>query len=385
MGKPKTSKKTKRLFSFIPFVMLLLALIGGVAGWGVYTSYSTSLGEGVAPKSVKERATPSSKETSKEAQANVEAETQARAQARTEWGQLGDFFGGTLNPIFGFISVIGLFLTILYQSREMSLSTEELAKSSEALTNQNAAIRLQSFEQTFFAWLGSYRELVGSFEESRKRSDVLFEYRGHRALRYLWDNHVSADHVFALLRKEIGDPSWESLRRADEKTYDEKFVRLSQGEHAKALSSFALKRWGNLYDDAEYQLDSLFRVLFNLIRWVDTQSPEQLSNPQKWLYVSIVRAQLSWIELAFLFCNGYTPRGRKFKVLAEKYSLFNNLPEDTVPIIMLLRRLPPDDLEGYAAEAFDSELARQKLGLPASIDETLALAASPRSIPDVMN
>lgn len=33
------------------------------------------------------------------------------------WGQVGDFFGGTLNPIFGFLSVMALLLALVIQSR----------------------------------------------------------------------------------------------------------------------------------------------------------------------------------------------------------------------------------------------------------------------------
>ncbi|MFA7350962.1 MAG: hypothetical protein WC009_09385 [Methylotenera sp.] len=76
---------------------------------------------------------------------------------REELGQFGDYFGGTLNPIFGFASFIALLLTIFYQSKELKLSRtelelsrDELSKSASALALQNKAIELQSFEQTFF-------------------------------------------------------------------------------------------------------------------------------------------------------------------------------------------------------------------------------------------
>ena len=71
---------------------------------------------------------------------------------RAEWGQIGDFFGGVLNPLFGFTSLFALLVTIAYQARslrvsseELKLSRDELSKSSSALTSQNKAIELQSF------------------------------------------------------------------------------------------------------------------------------------------------------------------------------------------------------------------------------------------------
>lgn len=43
------------------------------------------------------------------------------------WGQFGDYLGGTLNPIFGFISVIALILTLAMQTKQLDLSKEELS------------------------------------------------------------------------------------------------------------------------------------------------------------------------------------------------------------------------------------------------------------------
>ena len=51
-------------------------------------------------------------------------------------GQLGDFLGGTLNPIFGFATVCLLLWSVFIQRQELSLTRIELSKSSTALQNQ---------------------------------------------------------------------------------------------------------------------------------------------------------------------------------------------------------------------------------------------------------
>jgi hypothetical protein len=51
-------------------------------------------------------------------------------------GQLGDFLGGTLNPIFGFATVCLLLWSVFIQRQELSLTRLELAKSSTALHGQ---------------------------------------------------------------------------------------------------------------------------------------------------------------------------------------------------------------------------------------------------------
>lgn len=85
------------------------------------------------------------------------------------WGQFGDFFGGILNPVFGFLSVLGLLWALSLQMREISSarddaqsSREAQLESNKALALQNEAIRKQSFEQTFFAMLRLLEEVVQS-------------------------------------------------------------------------------------------------------------------------------------------------------------------------------------------------------------------------------
>lgn len=51
-------------------------------------------------------------------------------------GQLGDFLGGTLNPIFGFATVCLLLWSVFIQRKELSLTREELKASAVALTEQ---------------------------------------------------------------------------------------------------------------------------------------------------------------------------------------------------------------------------------------------------------
>ncbi len=261
------------------------------------------------------------------------------------WGQLGDYFGGVLNPVFGFLTILALVLTLILQSRELKLSRgelilsrTELRHSAEALRGQNKAIDRQSFEQTFFAWLNTYRELMTSIEIGT--GDAVSS--GRRALERLRTSHL-----------KIGN--------------------FKEGEH-EAISKSALENWAALYNKHEYQFDSLFRVLYRLIVWIDSQDEDRLSPAQKWLYVSIVRAQLSWIELVYLFYNGHTERGRNFKRLAEKYALFDNLNFATDRAIAIVRECPPDSV-GYQPSAYDSRLARVAMGLPESSEQTLAMAS----------
>lgn len=255
------------------------------------------------------------------------------------WGQFGDFFGGTLNPIFGFLSVMALLAALVIQSRELKISSEELKNSALALNAQNRAIAHQSFEQTFFSWLESYRDMLGSVEHVTNER----EFNGGRALRRWWVSSLTDNYLGS------ADPN------------------------IPGLAKVALGQWERLYRDNEYQLDSLFRNLYRLILWIDSQHGSRMSEAQKWFYISIVRAQLSWIEMVYLFYNGHTERGRNFKKLIEKYALFDNLNFDSDAVIAHIKEHGHDDVR-YADSAYDSRLARKALGLPESTEETLAMA-----------
>jgi hypothetical protein len=60
-------------------------------------------------------------------------------------GQLGDFLGGTLNPIFGLVTVLLLIYSLHIQRKELKLTRKELKKSSKALSGQ---LKLSTNEST---------------------------------------------------------------------------------------------------------------------------------------------------------------------------------------------------------------------------------------------
>ena len=288
--------------------------------------------------------------------------------ARAGWGQVGDYFGGMLNPVFGFLTILALVITLIQQSRELKLSREELElsrrelrNSAEALRGQNRAIERQSFEQTFFTWLKTYREMLASIESSQQGfPDQLTGplpgslVKDKQALKSWWGQHLSKEVLnIDFIQGEIASLDQDGRNQ---------------------ISRNALQGWEELYTTNEYQLDNIFRILYRLILWIHSQDNNRLSPAQKWLYVSIVRAQLSWIELVYLFYNGHTERGNSFKHLAEKYALFDNLTFATDPVIAIVKACPPETV-GYQPSAYDSKLARVAMGLPESSEQTLAMAS----------
>lgn len=277
------------------------------------------------------------------------------------WGQVGDFFGGTLNPIFGFFSVMALLAALVVQSRELKVSTQELRNSALALDAQNKAIAHQSFEQTFFSWLQNYRDMLGSIEHVLRGSSGTVEFKGRKALQRWWSESIEVGCVIS----EIGKNDHRYDRTFNFNDSEIEIFLLAAKVDPDLLTTTALELWEGVYRRNEYQLDSFFRNLYRLMLWIDSQHETRMSLEQKWLYISIVRAQLSWIEMVYLFYNGYTERGKNFKRLVDKYALFDNLNFDSDYVIAHIKKHPPKD-NHYLETAYDSRLARKELGLPES-------------------
>lgn len=295
---------------------------------------------------------------------------------RAEWGQIGDFFGGVLNPLFGFASLFALLVTIAYQARslrvsseELKLSREELSKSSTALASQNKAIELQSFEQTFFSWLNTYRDLLNDISGTIPTKIPTGITQGRTHLYELWYSRLSAEaisnEIFQhngygertnILTEHLGLNTNlpEDLNGAG---YSKKIEIVAKVNQDK-ISDRVQNAWNSLYVNNEYKLDSLFRTAYKLLTWIDSQKNSRLSDEDKWLYVSIFRSQLSWIELVYFYYNGLTVTGGKFKPIIEKYALFDNLNLDSDICIKITTQNHISE-KIYSKEAFNSDLARK--------------------------
>lgn len=73
--------------------------------------------------------------------------------SRAVWGQFGDFVGGSLNPLFGFVSILILVSTLSLQRIELRESRKTAENNNEILALQLKAMGLQAKENTFFRLL----------------------------------------------------------------------------------------------------------------------------------------------------------------------------------------------------------------------------------------
>ncbi len=67
------------------------------------------------------------------------------------WGTFGDYVGGILNPIFGFLTLIALLLTLNLQREQLKISNEELEHSREELKASRELLEKSSEAQELTA------------------------------------------------------------------------------------------------------------------------------------------------------------------------------------------------------------------------------------------
>ncbi|ESS73933.1 hypothetical protein MGMO_8c00700 [Methyloglobulus morosus KoM1] len=201
-----------------------------------------------------------------------------------KWGQFGDYLGGVLNPIFGFLGFIALLLTLKLQRQELKLSTEELAKSAKALELQNKALAQQNFENTFFQLLRRHGELVSEASYNNLTGRYVFQNLYQTRLTHIYNNEVTKV-------EDINE---------------------------RAITSYKV-----FFSHHHHLLAHYFRVLYHVFKFIDTS---QLSEDDKSNYANIARAQLSSYELCLMFYNGIYGEGKVgFKPLIEKYGLLKHL------------------------------------------------------------
>lgn len=216
------------------------------------------------------------------------------------WGQLGDFFGGILNPI------ISLF-TLLIATMVWKLQKSELAVTQKALQEQAKTSEQQRQEQRFFDLLGLYQRTVDSITYVDRISDSVNSPAvlsiGKQAFSH-WLGRVFPTEVEGFLRYGISD---RQFYRPDATTY-------------KLSEEMLIKTWNSC--DAASQFDHYFRVVFRLL----TES-ENLLKEQHFRYVKLLRAQLNRSELTILGLNIWLDEeGKKMIPLIAKYGLLKHLP-----------------------------------------------------------
>lgn len=230
--------------------------------------------------------------------------------AAEKLGQMGDFFGGMLNPL---VSALTLFVAISV----WQLQKKELKATQKALDEQAKTAEQQRQEQRFFDLLNVYQQTVSSLFVVARMPSTSGEY----PVQY-----IGKEAIAQFLRSTGA----EQLRHFDEIGYGAWTAQATQVKRREDLVPF----WIN--ETTTSLLNHYLRVVFRVLRDV-----EALLGDQHFRYVKLFRAQLSRSELIILAYNLWLDdEGKKMIPLAEKYGLLKHLPKGHLRTT-LEHELPP--------------------------------------------
>ncbi len=238
-------------------------------------------------------------------------------------GTFGDSFGA-VNALFSGLAFGGVIYTIILQSRELRLQREELRETRQEFKIQNNTLKLQQFENTFFNLLKTHHDIVNSMSwNALHHRDLINNFENELRSKVAANEGVfNGREVFNVTYELLKDIKFEGIQKHS-----------WEGDYM-ACYELVRTNYGHYY-----------RNLYRLIKFVDEndliplsqdirtsvahpqhqQELQYLKHLSKYKYTCIIRSQLSDYELKWLFYNGLSELGKKFKGYIERYSLLKNL------------------------------------------------------------
>lgn len=210
-----------------------------------------------------------------------------------DWGTLGDYFGGLMNPVVSFATLVVAFAVWKQQK-------VELHETRKALTDQATSAELNRQEQRFFDLLNIYHRTVDSLTYSFSTSGdqaQRVQCKGKEAIRYWLQNFGSHGGNFS------------------------RFFKFGFTENSSVRDMNELKdKWDA--DDVSIFLDHYFRSIFRIVA-----DSELLLKEHRHRYIKLLRAQLNRDEICLLGLNLWLDdEGKKMVPLAVEYGLLKHLP-----------------------------------------------------------
>lgn len=209
-----------------------------------------------------------------------------------KFGEWGDFFGGTLNPLLTFLTFMGLLITIVLQQSELKQSREEFKGQKESLENQE-------FDNKFFQMLNLLNsigdKLPLNIDDKKLKGKDIFEY-----LKENLYNMISNSYTQDITHKSLNE---------------DKFL-------------YFKNEFNNFNNEYDTTFKYYFLNLYQILKYIDTYSNNEIEGKE---YTNMLRAQLTKNALILLAYNAigvqnYTTN--QYQLLVEKYAFFEHLRYD---------------------------------------------------------
>lgn len=251
--------------------------------------------------------------------------------------EFGDSAGAT-NGLFSALAFAGVIYAIFLQKNELELQRQELKDTRKEIAGQrkeselqNETLRRQRFENTFFQMMSLQQEIVNTLSCTCKNKNRSFTQT---------EKHSGREIFKALYEEDI----------AYYKDSDGRSIPCSSLKDALLKRHYEILRPANLSSDGstielppiDYSpyneaaqpqyLDHYFRHLYRMVKFIDETKLLPDDFDERYQYTSMIRATLSRYEIVWLFYNGLSDTGIKFKPLMERYALLRGIRLDMLAI-----------------------------------------------------
>lgn len=250
---------------------------------------------------------------------------------------LADFIGGFVGPIWALVGVILFYVALTEQRKdfvtnrevlksqtkaleqqiiEFELQREELSETREVFKIQTETFRKQQFESTFFNLVNLHHLIVNSINLSKR----VPKYPGFEKL---FTRNEDRDEKISITIQ--GKDCFGEFRNS----FTEKFHEHEARSIEKPIIENLEASYWEFFQQYQSQLGHYFRNLYHIFKFINNSD-----EPNKLIYSSLLRAQISNDELFVLFYNCLSSLGNeKFKPLVEEFHLLQNLnPDDLINI-----------------------------------------------------
>ncbi len=273
-------------------------------------------------------------------------------------GQVGDFIGGALNPLFALFSFILLLMTVKIQNKALKNSQEELKLTREelkatrmatrdsatALKEQSNSIKLQNFENTFFSMISLHNEIINglsikshfidydskidrvnnerevqvisTFNNVLRINDGNSIFHKREVISYICDNFEK----FMLDRfKDINEKKLKS-------EYSSSFTQRQNFKDYKINTYLPVNEiYKMCYKSYQDTLEHYFNNIYQILNFVSTSESKD-----KRKYSDLFRAQFSSKELKLLFYHCFSMNNIDNLIeLLENFEFFKYLNIET--------------------------------------------------------
>lgn len=232
-----------------------------------------------------------------------------------DFGPVGDWFGGMLNPLVALLALIGL-------GKSVTIQRETLQKTTDGLREQLRLQRSQTSKQTFFDLLNLRANALNSIEWTGVHGSL----KGRAALKAILKtlelvaSNVPVDEIQEDLDR------WQVPINCPNSA--KPYVALFAAFYSKDPSSFAtawhqhiLEEQGEL-GNLESELGHVFRATYQILKFA-YQCPDFNAKERQDL-ANYLRAQMSEDEFALFALTALTSIGKKSRAAAIAFDLYED-------------------------------------------------------------